>query len=72
MQDVQGSSGAIGETPLEHFPESYGFGSQLHGGGPHVWKSVEELPDDIEYDFVIIGGELLGINIGLKVKGVFS
>jgi hypothetical protein len=46
---------------LEHFPGSYGFGHRLYGGGrgPVVWKSVEELPRSLEYDFIIVGGEFV-------------
>lgn len=55
MQVVQQNVGNWGYIAPERSFE-YGFGLPEHGE-PVVWNSVEELPRDVQYDFIIIGGK---------------
>jgi hypothetical protein len=54
VKDVHdfGSAGGLGDPPA-----SYGSGHHFQEGGPAIWTSVEDLPEDVEYDFIIVGGE---------------
>ncbi|EKM76333.1 hypothetical protein AGABI1DRAFT_45074 [Agaricus bisporus var. burnettii JB137-S8] len=58
MQVVQQNVGNWGYVSPERSFE-YGFGFPERGG-PVVWNNVEELPLDVQYDFIIIGGGTAG------------
>jgi hypothetical protein len=42
---VFGSVNGLGDPP------------RSYGSGPAIWTSIEQLPKDTEYDFIIVGGE---------------
>jgi hypothetical protein len=55
VQDLHGSGGLTGNISPEHVP--YGI-NEAPTQGPAIWKTVDEMPTDVEYDFIIVGGKL--------------